>query len=61
MIFIGATALGNEPVPPAYGDDSERSLVGVLERVAPFRYRLVMPRGRSVGALDVLEMVPVIP
>jgi hypothetical protein len=61
MIFIGATALGNEPVPPAYGDDSERSLVGLLERVAPFRYRLVMPRARSVATLDVLEMVPVIP
>lgn len=59
MIFIGALSRGREDVPPAYGDAPERDVVGLFERVAPFRYRLVTPR--SDGALEVLELVPVIP
>ena len=55
LIFLGALALGTE-APPAYGARPERDLAGVLERVAPFRWRLVIPRPRS--GLDILEMVP---
>ncbi len=55
LIFLGALALGAEK-PPAYGSRRERDLAGVLERVAPFRWRLVIPRPRS--GLDILEMVP---
>lgn len=55
LVFLGALALGEE-APPAYGARRERDLAGVVERVAPFRWRLVIPRARS--GLDVLEMVP---
>jgi hypothetical protein len=55
LIFLGALAMGSER-PPAYGERRDRDLAGVLERVAPFRWRLVIPRPRS--GLDILEMVP---
>ena len=61
MIFLGALATGAEAGPPAYGASAERDLAGVLERVGAFRYRLVMPRPREAGTLDVLELVPAVP
>lgn len=58
QIFIGAAARGREQVPPAYGDKPERDLVGVVERVDSFRYRIVVPWPRSGGTLDVYELIP---
>lgn len=55
LIFIGAAAEGRERVPPAYGDNPARDVVGVFQRVAAFRYRLVIPRG---DWLEVIELVP---
>jgi len=60
MIFIGAVALGAERMPPAYGETRERDMVGVLERVGPFRYRLATPVARGTAILDVMEMIPVV-
>jgi hypothetical protein len=60
MIFVGAIALGGEAAAPAYGGVPDRNLVGILERVGPFRYRVAMPRPREVAVMDVLEMVPVV-
>jgi hypothetical protein len=60
MIFVGAIALGGETAAPAYGANAERNLVGILERVGTFRYRVTMPRSRGVAVIDVLEMVPVV-
>lgn len=59
MVFIGATAFDAEPAPPAYGDRAEADTVGVVERVADFQWRLVLPRGAA--GLDVLELVPDVP
>lgn len=61
QIFIGATAIGREDVPPAYGDNPARNVAGVFERVEPFRYRLVMPRPSEDATLEVLELVPAVP
>lgn len=58
LVFLGAVALAAERMPPAYGEAEGRSLVGVVERVAPFRYRLVMPSPPSGATLDVLELIP---
>lgn len=58
MVFLGSLALGNEDAPAAYGDDPTRDMAGVFERVAPFRYRLVIPRPRGTAKLDVIELVP---
>jgi hypothetical protein len=58
LVFLGSLALGTEDAPLAYGDDPTRDMAGVFERVAPFRYRLVIPRPRGTSKLDVIELVP---
>jgi hypothetical protein len=59
LIFLGSLALGNEDQPLAYGDDPKRNMAGVLERIAPFRWRLVIPWPQSTSKLDVFELTPV--
>ena len=59
LIFLGSLALGNEDQPLAYGDDPERDMAGVFERIAPFRWRLVIPWPQSTSKLDVFELTPV--
>lgn len=58
LVFLGAMELGDEAEPPAYGARPERDLAGVVQRVAPFRWRLVVPATRPGASLDVLELVP---
>ena len=58
LVFLGSLALGNEDAPLGYGEDPTRDMAGVFERVAPFRYRLVIPRPRGTSKLDVIELVP---
>ncbi len=59
LIFLGSLALGNEEQPRAYGDDPQRDMAGVFERIAPFRWRLVIPWPRGASKLDVFELTPV--
>ena len=59
LIFLGTLALGNEDQPLAYGEDPKRDMVGVLERIGPFRWRLVIPWPQSTSKLDVFELTPV--
>lgn len=59
-VFIGAAATGRERVPPAYGANPARDVVGVVERVGPFRYRLVVPAPRNGAALEIYELVPAV-
>ena len=59
LIFLGSLALGNEDQPLAYGDDPKRNMAGVLERIGPFRWRLVIPWPQSTSKLDVFELTPV--
>jgi len=59
LIFLGSLALGNEDQPLAYGDDPKRNMAGVFERIAPFRWRLVIPWPQSTSKLDVFELTPV--
>jgi len=61
LVFLGAMAKGAEAAPPAYGDKLDRNLVGAVERVAPFRWRLVMPRPNQESRIDVIEMIPIVP
>lgn len=60
LVFIGALAIGRERVPPAYGADRERDSVGLVERVGPFRYRLVVPWPTEGAILEVYELTPVV-
>ena len=59
MIFLGSLALGDEQEPLAYGEDPARDMAGVFERIAPFRWRLVIPWPRSGAKLEVFELTPV--
>lgn len=61
MIFLGGLALGDEEGAPPYGADSERDVAGVVERVEPFRWRLVLPWPRTESKLDVIELIPIPP
>lgn len=60
LVFLGSLVLGREEETPAYGDRPDRDVAGLIERVAPFRYRVVMPWPRSGATLDVIELVPVV-
>jgi hypothetical protein len=59
LVFLGSLALGNEEQPLAYGEDPKRDMAGVLERIAPFRWRLVIPWPQGTSKLDVFELTPV--
>ena len=59
LIFLGSLALGDEDQPRAYGDDPKRDMAGVLERIGPFKWRLVIPWPQSTSKLDVFELTPV--
>jgi hypothetical protein len=59
LIFLGSLALGDEQQPVAYSDDPKRDMAGVLERIAPFQWRLVIPWPQSTSKLDVFELTPV--
>jgi hypothetical protein len=59
LVFLGSLALGDEEQPKAYGDDPQRDMAGVLERIEPFRWRLVIPWPRGTAKLDVFELTPV--
>lgn len=59
LIFLGSLALGDEEQPKAYGDDPKRDMAGVLERIGPFRWRLVIPYPQNNSTLDVFELSPV--
>ena len=59
LIFLGTVALGPREAVKAYGADPSRDMAGVLERVAPMRWRLVLPYPRSKAKLDIYELTPV--
>jgi hypothetical protein len=59
LIFLGSLALGDEQQPVAYSDDPKRDMAGVIERIGPFKWRLVIPWPQSTSKLDVFELTPV--
>lgn len=59
LIFLGSLALGDEQQPKAYGDDPKRDMAGILERIGPFEWRLVIPWPQGASKLDVFELKPV--
>lgn len=60
LVFLGSMALGSEDVPRAYGEDGERDMAGLFERIGPFRYRLIVPWPRGDSRLDVFELIPAV-
>lgn len=58
MVFLGAMMLGDEARPLVYGRDAERDMAGIVERIGPRRWRIVMPYPRWESTIDILELVP---
>lgn len=61
QVFLGTFRTGAAKVAPAYGRDPARDIAGVVERVAPFRWRLVLTKAGQGAILDIYELVPVPP
>lgn len=59
LIFLGTLALGSEEEARAYGEDPRRDMAGIFERIAPFKWRLVIPFTQSGARIDVFELTPV--
>ncbi len=59
LIFLGSLGLSDDKEPLAYGEDPNRDMAGVFERIAPFKWRLVIPWPRSGAKLEVFELTPV--
>jgi hypothetical protein len=57
-IFLGTMVLGDETRALDYGRDAGRDMAGVIERIGPKRWRLVLPYPRFESVLDVVEFVP---
>ncbi|MBB5987358.1 DUF4893 domain-containing protein [Sphingobium lignivorans] len=59
LILTGAKQPSGNGTSLVYGEDAASDLVGVVERIGPFRWRIVMPwRGETPG-LDIYELTPV--
>jgi hypothetical protein len=58
MIFLGTLQLGDERRSLQYGEDRERDMAGVVERIGDQRWRLFFPYPHFESTIDVLELVP---
>lgn len=58
MVFLGTLQLGDEKRALQYGQDRERDMVGVVERVDQKRWRIAFPYPHFESTVDVLELVP---
>jgi hypothetical protein len=59
LVYLGSLALGDEQQPMAYNEDAKRDMAGVVERIGPFKWRLVIPWPQGTSKLDVFELKPV--
>lgn len=57
-VFLGTMQLGDETVPISYGRDASRDMAGLIERIGPRRWRIVLPYPKFESVLDVVEIVP---
>jgi hypothetical protein len=58
MVFLGTLQLGDEKRSLQYGQDRERDMAGVIERIGDRRWRLFFPYPHFESTIDVLELVP---
>lgn len=58
MVFLGTLQLGDERRALQYGRDKERDMAGVIERIGPERWRLVLPYPHFESTIDIVEITP---
>lgn len=61
LVLTGAKQHAAGDAPLVYGMEPDRDLVGVFERIGPFRWRLVLPWRDGKEGLDIYELTPVAP
>ncbi|MFA6122759.1 MAG: DUF4893 domain-containing protein [Sphingomonas sp.] len=61
QVFLGTFRPARANSAPPYSVDPKQDVAGVVERVAPFRWRLVLTRAGQGALLDIYELVPVTP
>ena len=61
LVFLGALPLAGEKDVPLYGSHPQQDVAGFVERVAPFRWRMVLAKPGGGAIMDVYELVPVPP
>lgn len=59
LVFLGSMILGDETRALDYGRDPERDVAGLLERIGPRRWRMVLPFPHWESTVEVVELVPV--
>lgn len=60
-IFLGALRAGPSAKAPKYGANPADGIAGIVERVSPFRWRMILTRAGRGATLDMYELVPVTP
>ena len=64
LIFLGTDRVRSGDSAPAYGSVPTRTVIGLVERIADFRWRLVIARratpGAEAGVMDIYDMTPVV-
>lgn len=61
LVFLGAKPLTGEKEVPLYGQHAQQDVAGVVERVSPFRWRMVLASAGKGAMMDIYELVPVPP
>jgi hypothetical protein len=61
QIFLGTNRATVAGTAEPYGDNPARDVAAVVERVAPLRWRMVVPHGSGGAVLDIYELVPIPP
>jgi Domain of unknown function (DUF4893) len=58
LIFLGTLQLGDESLALRYSRDTERDMIGLVERIGARRWRIGLPAPHFESLLDVIELVP---
>lgn len=58
QVFLGTLVFGGEAHALDYGRDRLRDVAGIVERIGPARWRIVLPYPNFESLLDVIELVP---
>lgn len=58
VVFLGTMILGDEVKAIAYGRDADRDVVGIVQRVEPKRWRMLIPQPAWESMADVMELTP---
>lgn len=61
QVMLGGMRSTPDQQAPGYGKDPTRDVAAVVERIAPFRWRMILARPGRGAILDVYELVPVPP